>query len=281
MASSTPPDSDEGEILPAANGSSSSSPKPRRRSAAAKPDPDRAPGGQDRRDDAMSGVGAGLRERRQAQGISLRQFARDLGVSPSFLSQIENGKSRPSVATLYMICSKLSVSVDELFAKTDVMDSDPGQVPADSTPAPREQRPPASVPQSRREALTRLNTPDTPPAAGLVVTPGQRRRLVLDSGVTWEQLSPTHDASVDFLFVRYDVGGSSVAHHELTRHAGFEYGYVISGTLEIALGFATYQVKAGESIAFDSSTPHRLTNTGDVPVEAIWFVHGRNSSYEH
>src|SRR5665811_1719493 len=44
-------------------------------------------------------IGARLRARRLARGISLRQFARDLEVSASFISQLETGKAQPSVAT--------------------------------------------------------------------------------------------------------------------------------------------------------------------------------------
>jgi transcriptional regulator with XRE-family HTH domain/mannose-6-phosphate isomerase-like protein (cupin superfamily) len=229
-------------------------------------------------------VGAQLRERRQAAGVSLRQFARDLGVSASFVSQIENGKSQPSVATLYTICSKLNLSVDELFARAGATDPEAdGDIAVDvhTGGGMRDDRSPAADTSTRLGALAALSTPATGWGSSPVVTPGQRRRLVLDSGVTWEQLAPTHETAVDFLFVRYAVGGSSVANHELTRHGGVEYGYIISGTLEISLGFETYEVRAGESISFDSSTPHRLTNTGDVPVEAIWFVHGRNASHEH
>jgi DNA-binding XRE family transcriptional regulator len=69
----------------------------------------------DRRE-PVAGVGAQLRERRQAAGLSLRQFAKILGVSASFISQLENGKSQPSVATLYQICNALKVTVDEVFA---------------------------------------------------------------------------------------------------------------------------------------------------------------------
>ncbi len=222
-------------------------------------------------------VGGHLRQFRQAAGLSLRQFARDLGVSPSFVSQIENGKSQPSVATLYSICSKLNISVDELFALAGA----PETAPAPNAAVQDTATPASPGPGSRQGALAELGTPSAPPGPGPVVTADQRRRLVLDSGVTWEQLSPTREAAVDFLFVRYAVGGSSVANNELTRHGGVEYGYIISGTLEISLGFETYEVRAGESISFDSSTPHRLTNAGDVPVEAIWFVHGRNASHEH
>src|ERR1700760_3290455 len=60
-------------------------------------------------------VGEGLRKHRQEAGMSLRALAREVGVSPSLISQIEHGKATPSVATLYAIVSKLGISLDELF----------------------------------------------------------------------------------------------------------------------------------------------------------------------
>jgi transcriptional regulator with XRE-family HTH domain/mannose-6-phosphate isomerase-like protein (cupin superfamily) len=233
------------------------------------------------RRESVANVGAQLRDRRLEVGLSLRQFARDLGVSPSFISQIENGKSQPSVATLYTICNALDLSIDELFNRAAPTES------GAATPPPPPTAEAAGVSRLHTEsfhgALAKLNdrTVDQVDRINPVVSGPQRRRLVLDSGVTWEQLSSTHEAAVDFLFVRYDVGGSSVPDDKLTRHGGIEYGYVISGNLQITLGFETYEVAAGESISFDSSTPHRLTNRGDVPVEAIWFVHGRNPTHEH
>jgi len=50
-------------------------------------------------------VGPRLRAYREQRGLSLRELARRLGVSPSAISQIETGKSRPSVSTLYSIVS--------------------------------------------------------------------------------------------------------------------------------------------------------------------------------
>lgn len=225
------------------------------------------------RHDVITSVGAQLRDRRKQAGLSLRQFARELGVSPSFLSQIENGKSQPSVATLYTICSALSLSIDELFSSAGA---------GDTEPAPQAEHDTATGTNHHtfHGALAKLDEPSDARATP-VVRPAQRRRLVLDSGVTWEQLSAVHEAAVDFLFVRYDVGGSSVPDGKLTRHGGIEYGYIISGTLEVTLGFDSYHVGAGESISFDSATPHRLTNNGDVPVEAIWFVRGRHSNHQH
>ncbi len=220
---------------------------------------------------ATDSVGARLRARREEKGISLRQFARELEVSASFISQLETGKARPSVATLYSICTALEMSIDELFATT------PGVVPEAPATAPRI----PGVSGGVRDVLLRSwaegdgHRPTSP-----LVSPQARRSLVLDSGVTWQRLTASNHPASDFMFVRYDVGGSSTSDERLIRHAGTEYGYVISGVLEVTLGFETHRMSAGDSISFDSEVPHRLVNVGDVPVEAIWFdLHETHSGH--
>jgi transcriptional regulator with XRE-family HTH domain len=211
-------------------------------------------------------VGARLRERRLERGITLRQFARDIDVSASFISQLETGKAQPSVATFYSICAALDLSIDELFnydepvetptegsanGRTDAANNTWLTVQQDGGP-------------SAKEGVHRER------GSSPVVRPNERKVLVLDSGVTWESLISSHRDKTDFMFVRYEVGGSSTLEDRLIRHVGTEYGFILKGTLQIALGFDTYVLNAGDSISFDSSRPHRLYNVGDVAVEAIW-----------
>jgi quercetin dioxygenase-like cupin family protein len=61
------------------------------------------------------------------------------------------------------------------------------------------------------------------------------------------------------------------------RHGGREYGYVTAGRLGVQLGFERYDLGPGDSISFDSSSPHRLWAIGDEPADAIWVVVGRQS----
>jgi quercetin dioxygenase-like cupin family protein len=61
----------------------------------------------------------------------------------------------------------------------------------------------------------------------------------------------------------------------MIRHQGREYGLVLSGRLGVQLGFQTYELGPGDSIAFDSTGPHRFWNLGDEPVHGIWCVVGR------
>jgi mannose-6-phosphate isomerase-like protein (cupin superfamily) len=75
--------------------------------------------------------------------------------------------------------------------------------------------------------------------------------------------------------VTYEVGGASSPEREFQRHGGQEWGYVLSGTLGVTIGFDDYVLGPGDAIALDSTTPHRLFNSGGEPVHAIWFVLGR------
>lgn len=210
-------------------------------------------------------VGARLRARREALGISLRQFARDIDVSASFISQLETGKAQPSVATFFSICAALDTSVDELFATEE---------PVAVTSPEGDQSPTDAANNTWRSVDAEVGVVSahhqSEESSSLVVHPDERKVLVLDSGVTWESLTSSPHGRTDFMFVRYDVGGSSTLEGRLIRHAGTEYGFILQGSLEITVGFATYVVNAGDAICFDSSRPHRLRNCGDVPVEAIW-----------
>ena len=65
--------------------------------------------------DEASGLGPRLRAIRRSRGLGLRELARRLDLSPSSISQIETGKMRPSVRTLYALVSEFGVTVDEVL----------------------------------------------------------------------------------------------------------------------------------------------------------------------
>lgn len=189
-------------------------------------------------------VGDAIRSRRQTLGLSLRDLADRLGVTPSLISQIERGRANPSVSTLYAIVAELQLSLDELLF-------------TDRRPA----EPAAAVEEA---------------PSGPVLRGTHRQRIRLASGVLWERLTTTSEPGVEFLHVTYEVGGASSPEDAYQRHSGHEWGYVLSGRLKVTIGFREYVLEPGDSVSLDSTTPHRLTNAGDVPVHAIWFVLGRD-----
>lgn len=207
-----------------------------------------------------------LREAREQAGLSLRQLARRLEISASALSQIETGKSRPSVRTLYAVVSELGLSLDELF-------DNHGATP----PRPAQGRPPAgAAPATPQGSATVWMARAS--AAAPVQRAGERASLDFATGVRWERLTSEHDPMIDFLEVTYDPGSASNAHGALVRHAGREYGVVLEGEITVTVGFETYKLSPGDAISFSSDEPHVLENTTDAPAKAIWFVVGRRQS---
>ena len=93
----------------------------------------------------------------------------------------------------------------------------------------------------------------------------------------WERLTTDSDPDLEFLYVTYEVGGASSPEHEFQRHGGHEWGFVLSGTLTVTIGFDDYELVPGDAVSIQSTTPHRLFNRGTKPVHAIWFVLGRHS----
>jgi transcriptional regulator with XRE-family HTH domain len=233
-------------------------------------------------------LGGRLRQVRLNSGLSLREVARQLGVSPSFVSQLENGKSQPSVATLYSLAQLLEVSIDQLFAPAAAAEIAAGASAAN--PRSRGARPGKNARAGRQPAAdaapqapapisrTQLGSPadawpDDQSANRLSVTePGNRPRLVMDSGVIWEQLASNTDHNLDFIEIIYPAGSSSTNDDRMLRHEGFEYGYLLEGELQVTFGFKVFMLSAGDSLGLDSSVPHLFKNLGSVPARGIWFV---------
>lgn len=192
-------------------------------------------------------LGERLRAEREARGLTLRELAGRLGISASALSQIETGRSRPSVGTLYALVGELGISVDALLG------------------APRID--PAAM-------VVRALDPD----ADVVQRGGKRRIIALESGVVWQRLNPLSDHDVEFLEITYPPGAMSSAGASYMRHVGREYGIVRSGRLRVAIGYEEFVLGPGDSICFDSEAPHRLETVGDEAAVAIWCVIGRDGN---
>ena len=198
-------------------------------------------------------VGERLRAARSDRGVSIRALARDLGVSASLISQIETGKSQPSVSTLYAMTTALGISVEDVFATPEEGVENDAELPA---------------------VLDALG-PERGHRFGPLVPPAERQVLQLDSGVTWERLGQLPHTHVDFLLITYAPGGTSSSNGGLMRHLGSEYGFLHSGELSLTLGFEEFLLRPGDAISFESTTPHRYRNDGTEPAVGIWFVNER------
>jgi transcriptional regulator with XRE-family HTH domain len=229
---------------------------------------------------AHTPIGQQLRRARIAAGLSLREMARRVDVSASFISQVELGRTMPSVGTLYAIASELGVSLDGLMPPAHA----PSAQPVPGTPAPA---PAAAVFAALDQLADEPAAPEVRTSPRLfspvadAEAPVQRartRRELKIGGAVWGRLTAGHDPANDFLHVTYKSGGESCPEDQMIHHRGFEYGYIIRGRLRVQVGFDDYVLGEGDSISFDCMTPHRLSNPYVEVSESIWMVVGRGGT---
>lgn len=192
-------------------------------------------------------IGRRLAAHRAARGMRVADLAREVGVTPSLISQIERGQSRPSVSTLFALAQALELPVDAFFREQ------PARQDAAGPAAPGGEPP---------------QWPGQPDGDGrYVVRRGARAVIDIEGGVRWERLTRTTLDHLDFFELVYEPGAQS---HPLPyTHPGTEMVLVMTGCLEITVGFETCRLEAGDSIDFPSSMPHRYVNPGGETARAV------------
>jgi transcriptional regulator with XRE-family HTH domain/quercetin dioxygenase-like cupin family protein len=220
---------------------------------------------------AVPWLGERVREARLRRGLTIRGLAGTVSVTASMISQIETGRSQPSVSTLYALATALEVPIEELFH---------------SGPRPADGAAPWAGGCATADGVTEEDS--APRAAGQAaevqsgrigprVRPGERRVLHLDTGVSWALLGRLAQHEADFLLTTYPPGATSSSTGALMRHPGSEFGFLLQGELVVTLGFETILLRPQDAISFESTTPHAYRNEGDEPARGIWFItgHGR------
>lgn len=178
----------------------------------------------------MKIIGVNIKRLREEKRITLRTLARNLDISPSFLSQIETGKASPSLDTLKKIATFLSTTVGSLIGENQ---------PGGTSPVMR---------QSERKHLDQIGT-------GINI-------YLLTSPDPNQQMEP----------LLFKMSGKASSGTSMYKHFGQEFILVLKGMIELTLNDAAYVLKKGDSIYFNSSTPHSFKNLGSDEAEAIWVV---------
>jgi DNA-binding transcriptional MerR regulator/quercetin dioxygenase-like cupin family protein len=167
--------------------------------------------------------GQRFRRLRLRRKLSLAQVARSTNVSVGFLSALERGQMRCSIATLRRIAR---------FYKTNIM----------------------SLFETNGEPQRH-------------VKPSQRKILETSPGVRMELLAWGNTAMEPHLFRIQPGGGSG----EPYSHEGEEFLHVLRGEFEISLNKRErYLLKSGDSLYFESATPHRWRNPGRSEAWILW-----------
>jgi len=167
--------------------------------------------------------GQRFRRLRTRRGLSLAQVAKATGVSVGFLSALERGQMRSSIATLQRIARFYRTNILSLFETA-------GENPR-------------------------------------LVRPSQRKVLETTPDVRMELLAWGNTAMEPHLFRVKPGGGSG----ESYSHEGEEFLHVLRGDFEIWLKSGEhYRLKPGDSLYFESTTPHRWKNPGRRETWVLW-----------
>ncbi|MGW9182849.1 helix-turn-helix domain-containing protein [Agromyces sp. NPDC055661] len=171
-------------------------------------------------------LGEQVRRYRSARRMSQRALAQVAGVSPGFVSQLENGRAGASIATLRRIADALGVGLADLV--------EPGPVPA-----------------------------------ARVVRADARRTFSATHGMTKWFLTEPPFGHVEMYAVRIEPGGSTGP--ERYHHGEAEEVLLVQrGEVVVELGDERYDLAAGDTIVYSSSTPHRVANPGREAAELVW-----------
>ena len=158
-----------------------------------------------------------IKKYRIEQRFTVQELADKSGVSKGLISQIENGRSIPSLPVLFSIIKSLDVAVGDFFA-----DIASGKVLE-----------PVLV--RRKSEYESFQKED---AVGFFY----QRILV-------QNLQPS---TIDIVLLRLEPGSE----RPLVETEAFEYKYIISGKVEYQINGHSYVLEAGDSLFFDGRLPH-------------------------
>lgn len=190
-------------------------------------------------------IGDELRRVRVSRKLSLRSVASAVGVSASLLSQVETGKTQPSVSTLYALVNHLGISLDGLMKGMSQSDSE---------------KPDGAGYEDGHH--------------GIVQRRNENPLIEMENGVVWERLADGGRDDADPLMVTYEPGSSSSVEGKMMRHDALEYGVIIEGTLTLRIENEVHEIYPGDSFSFDANRLHMYENNSAKPARGIWFVIG-------
>ena len=225
--------------------------------------------------DLAGDIGRRLAAHRGQRGMRVAELAREVGVTPSLISQIERGLSRPSVSTLFAIAQALDVPVDAFFReptpRSGGQAGGPSGMGVPSGTGGADGADGADGPGEAGRGRGTAGPGRVPPADGrYVVRRGGRAVIDIEGGVRWERLTRSTLDHLDFFELVYEPGAES--HPRQYTHPGTEMVLVMSGCLEITIGFERYRLEPGDSIDFPSSMPHRYVNPGTETARAVTVI---------
>jgi len=168
-------------------------------------------------------IGAKIRQIRKDNKLKLSDLAEESGISIAMLSKIENGRVFPKLPSLVQILKTLRVDLNDFFSDFKDSDAFPGYI------------------FCKREQFQWIEKEDSV---------GFNYEHILSYPLARSSLE------ISLLTLEPDSKRSMVSTN------GFEFIYLIDGSILYKLGKHTFEMKPGDALFFDGNIPH-------VPVNRI------------
>ncbi|MGB8425010.1 MAG: helix-turn-helix domain-containing protein [Desulfobacterales bacterium] len=176
-------------------------------------------------------LGGRLKAVRAWQGLSQTELAKLVGVTPSTISQVESNLIYPSLPALFKMAEVLSIDMSAFFR--DTVDAVCPSVFAAAAAVTHK------FPNLPRDSVS-----------------GQRL-----TGVDFA-------AKAEPYLIEIPAGKSLPRH--FFAHKGEEFGYMLSGELQVTIGRSSETLTAGDTVYLKSDTPSQWKNGGTDAARMIW-----------
>ena len=181
-------------------------------------------------------VGQNISMLRKERGLTIKDVATMAGVTSSLISQIENDKANPSLSTMIALAKALDTDVVSFFDRPDKKNAM------------------SSSPVVRVSERVRIDSSNSDEWATYLLTNKNFDKFSVNTSV----IKPGADSA------------NYPEMHPEHLTTGYEFGFVLSGKLQIQLDDDIYILNAGDSICFEATRRHRLINTTNSDVSVLW-----------
>ena len=197
----------------------------------------------------MVDMGMKIRQERLKQKLTLDQLSRGIGISRSFLSQVERNLAQPSVTSLKKIAHQLGISIVYFLTDNNIDQALWGY---------------GSPPQKASAEELRYSHDVK------VVRADKRKGFTMPgSDVMYDVLTPDLNRRLEVMFMRISEGETS-GDEGMVDAPGERFGLVLKGVLYFCAGNEEFTLEAGDSIVHPGNIPIWWRGLKGNPIEVIW-----------
>ncbi|WP_026954498.1 helix-turn-helix domain-containing protein [Algoriphagus vanfongensis] len=179
-----------------------------------------------------------LKHIRKERNLTLQEVGDRAGVTKGLISQIENGRTIPSLLVLIQIIKSLEVDLDEFFSELSLH----------TTQSP--------ILVQRKEEYERF---EKEPSSGYIY-----HRIFTKK---------VKESTIDIVLLEIEPGSK----RDFVETDAYEYKYIIAGAVDYIFPDQTIHLKAGDSMLFDGRIPHNPINPGGELCQmlVVYFFEGK------